>query len=56
MSLVRPIRVKLFDFFCSESVSLFISFLYLDSYVLGDDKLEIVHVNQTSICLVSHLR
>ena len=44
---VGPTGVYLLDFFCSgssilftvESLSLLISFLYLDLYVLGDDAL-----------------
>ena len=34
----------------------FISFLYLDLYLLGDDQRElgIVHANQTSICFDPH--
>ena len=44
---VGPIRVYLFDFFCSgiqfylllSPYLCFISFLYLDLYVLGDDAL-----------------
>ena len=44
---VGPTGVNLLDFFCSgssvlftvESLSLLISFLYLDSFVLGDDAL-----------------
>ena len=42
LAVVRPTGVYLFDFFCSGIELLspylcFISFLYLDLYVLGDD-------------------
>ena len=33
----------------------FISFLYLDLYVLGDDKLGVFYANKTSMCLDPHL-
>ena len=33
----------------------FISVLYLDLYVLGDDQLGAFHANQTSMCLDQHL-
>ena len=62
---VEPTRVYLLDFFCSGiqfylllSPSLcFISFLYLDLYVLGDDALisKGFHANQISMCLDPHL-
>ena len=47
VAVVRPTRVYLLDFFCSSiyfnlllsSNLCFISFLYLDLYVLGDDAL-----------------
>ena len=63
--LVRPTGVKLLDFFCS-SIHLYvllspylcyISFVYIDLYVLGDDKsnkLGIFNANQTYMCLDSH--
>ena len=55
--------VHLLDFFCSGSqfyllscpYLCFISFLYLDLYVLGIDKLGVFHANQTSMCLDPHL-
>ena len=48
------------QFYLLSSIILhFISFLYLDSYVLGDDalirKLGIFHANQSSMCLDPHL-
>ena len=63
---VGATRVYLLDFFCCgiQFYSLlspylcFISFLYLDLYVLGDDALmskgSFMH-NQTSVCLDPHL-
>ena len=47
LAVVRPTGVYLLDFFCSciqfylllSPYLCFISFLYLDSYVLGDDAL-----------------
>ena len=47
LAFVRPTRVYLLDFFCSgiqfylllSPYLCFISFLYLDLYVLGDDEL-----------------
>ena len=52
----------LLEFFCSgiqiylllSPYFCFISFLYLDLYVLGDDAI-VVHVNQISMCLDPHL-
>ena len=46
LAVVRPTRVYLLDFFCSgiqlyvllSPYLFFISFLYLDLYVLGDDQ------------------
>ena len=61
---VRPTGVYLLDFFCSgiqfylllSPYLCFISFLYLDLYVLGDgDKLGVIHANQTSMCLDPNL-
>ena len=61
LAVVRPIRVYLLDFFCSgiqfylllSPYLCFISFLYLDLYVLGDDAL--ISANQTYMCLDPHL-
>ena len=58
---VGPTRVYLLDFFCSSiqfyvllsPYLCFISLLYLDIYVLGDDAL--MHANQISMCLDPHL-
>ena len=61
---VGPTRVYLLDFFCSSIQFYllliphlcFISLLYLDLYVLGDDaidKLGVFHANQ--MCLDPHL-
>ena len=59
--------VYLLDFFCTaiqlyellRPYLCFISFLYLDLYVLGDDAwiryIEVFHANQTSMCLNPHL-
>ena len=66
LAVVRPTRLYQLDFFCSgiQFYSLlsphlcFISFLYLDLYVLGDDaliSLGIFYANQTSMCLDPHL-
>ena len=65
---VRPTGVYLLDFFCSgiqfylllSPFLCFISLLYLDLYVLGDDtlnfdKLGVFHANQISMCLDPHL-
>ena len=62
---VRPTEVYLLDFFCSSiqfylllsPYLCFISLLYLDLYVLGDDAfmLGVFHANQTSMCLDPHL-
>ena len=63
---VGPTGSYLLDFFCSgiqfyllfSPYLCFISFLYLDLYVLGDDvfdKLGVLHVNQISMCLDPHL-
>ena len=65
---VGPTRVYLLDFFSSgiQFYSLlspylcFISLLYLDLYVLGDDalvsdKLGVFHANQISMCLDPNL-
>ena len=54
--------VYLLDCFCSgiqfyfllSPYLCFISFLYLDLYVLGDD-LGVFHANQISMCLDPHL-
>ena len=59
---VGPTLVYLLDFFCSgiqfylllSPYLCFISLLYLDLYVLGDDafdKLGVFHANQISMCL-----
>ena len=58
--------VYLLDFFClciqfyllSSPYLCFITFLYLELYVLGDDalkKLGVFHANQTSMCIDQHL-
>ena len=60
---VGPTGVYLLNFFCSgiqfnlllSPYPCFISWLYLDLYVLGDDKLEVFHANQISMCLDPHL-
>ena len=64
---VGPTGVYLLDFFCSgiqfnlllSPYPCFISLLYLDLYVLGDDrcidKLGVFHANQISMCLDPHL-
>ena len=60
---VGPTGVYLLDFFCSgiqfnlllSPFPCFISLLYLDLYVLGDDKLGVFHANQISMCLDPHL-
>ena len=63
---VGPTGVYLLDFFCSgiqfnlllSPYPCFISLLYLDLYVLGDDALISVGVfraNQISMCLDPHL-
>ena len=57
---VWPTGVYLLDFFCSgiqfnlllSPYPCFISLLYLDLYVLGDDAF---HANQISMCLDPHL-
>ena len=57
---VRPTGVYLWDFFCSgiqfnlllSHYPCFISLLYLDLYVLGDDAF---HAKQISMCLDPHL-
>ena len=63
-AVVRPTKVYLLDFICSRiqfyvllsPYICFISILYLDLYVLGDDaKLGVFHANQTSMCLDPHL-
>ena len=59
-----PPGVYLLGFFCPgiqfylllSPYLCFISLLYLDSYVLGDDALiSFFHANQTSMCLDPHL-
>ena len=61
-----PTGLYLLDFFCSgiqfylllSPYLCFISLLYLDLYVLGDDALiskGSFHANQISMCLDSHL-
>ena len=64
LAVVRPTRVYLLGFFCPgiqfylllSPYLCFISLLYLDSYVLGDDALiSFFHANQTSMCLDPHL-
>ena len=66
LAVVGPTSNYLLDFFCSciqfyvllSPFVCFISCLYLDLYVLGDDawnKLGIFHINQTSMCLGPHL-
>ena len=58
---VGPTGVYLLDFFCSgiqfnlllSPYHCFISLLYLDLYVLGDDAL--ISTNQISMCLDPHL-
>ena len=63
---VGPTGVYLLDFFCSgiqfnlllSPYPCFISLLYLDLYVLGDDALisvGVFHANQISMCLDPHL-
>ena len=60
--LVGSYGVYLLDFFCSgiQFYSLltpylcFISLLYLNLYVLRDDKLGVFHANKISICLDPH--
>ena len=62
---VVPTGVYLLDFFCSgiqfylllSPYLCFISLLYLDLYVLGDDALMlgVFHTSQTSMCLDPHL-
>ena len=63
---VRPTGFFLLDFFCCgiqfylllSPYLCFISLLYLDLYVLGDDalnKLGVFHANKISICLDPHL-
>ena len=61
---VGPTGVYLLDFFCSgiqfylllSPYISFISLLYLDLYVLGDDaSIRGHHANQTSMCLDPHL-
>ena len=63
---VGPTGVYLLDLFCSgiqfnlllSPYPCFISLLYLDLYVLGDDaliKLGVFHANQISMCLDPHL-
>ena len=63
---VRPTWVNGLYFLCSSiqfyvllsPYLCFISFLYLNLYVLGDkfmDKLCVFHANQTSMCLDPHL-
>ena len=60
---VGPTGVHLLDFFCSgiqfnlllSPYPCFISLLYLDLYVLGDDALGVFHANQISLCLDPHL-
>ena len=59
---VGPTGVYLLDFFCSGiqfyllliPYRCFISFLYLDLYVLGDDKLGVFHPNQY-LCVLIHI-
>ena len=61
---VEPPGVYLLDFFCTgvqfylllSPYICFISFLYLDLYVLGDDndKLGIFHANQIYIVMYTH--
>ena len=59
---VGPTGVYLLDFFCSgiqfnlllSPYPCFISLLYLDLYVLGDDAL-VSHANQISMCIDPHL-
>ena len=62
---VGPSGVYLLDFFCSgiqfnlllSPYPCFISLLYLDLYVLGDDALMlgVFHANQIFMCLDPHL-
>ena len=62
---VGPTRVNLLDFFCSgiqfylqlSPYLCFISLLYLNLYVLGDDAWisRLFHAHQISICLDTHL-
>ena len=63
---VGPTGVYLLDFFCSgiqfnlllSPYPCFISLLYIDLYVLGDDaidKLGVFHANQISMCLDPHM-
>ena len=59
----EPTGVYLLDFICSgfqfnlllSPYPCFISLLYLDLNVLGDDKLGVCHANQISMCLDPHL-
>ena len=63
LAVVRPTRVYLLDFFCSgiqfyvllSPYLCFISFLYLDLYVLIMDKLGVFHANQKTMSLDPHL-
>ena len=65
LAVVRPTGVYLLDFFCSSiqfylllsPYLCFISFLYFDLYVLGDDALisKGSYANQTSMYLDPHL-
>ena len=66
---VGPTGVYLLDFFCSgiqfylllSPYLCFISLLYLDLYVLGDDSLNLIsklgvfHANQIAMCLDPYL-
>ena len=63
---VEPSGVYLLDFFCSgiqfylllSPYLCFISLLYFDLYILGDDaviSLGVFHANQISMCLDPHL-
>ena len=60
---VRPKGVYLLDFFCSgiqfylllSPYLCFISFLYLNLYVLGDDAFISFHASQIYMCLNPHL-
>ena len=63
LSVVGPTGVSLFDFFYScvqlyirlNTYVCFISFFYVDLYLLGDDtSISIFHANQSSICLDPH--
>ena len=63
MAVVRSTGIHLLAFFCSGTqfylllhpYLCFISFLYLDLYVLRDDEFKVFHANKMSMCLDPHL-